>query len=130
MSRENVEVVRQLLEAAERDDREAALGCIHPDVEWIPLRAATEGTYHGHDGVERFRADTLATFERFELDFDLRDLGDRVLASGTIHLRAKGSGLETDVPSAVIIEFRGGKIARWEDFGSKDKALEAVGLRE
>ena len=29
-----------------------------------------------------------------------------------------------------IIEFRDVKIVRWEDFGSKDKALEAAGLSE
>ncbi len=47
---------------------------------------------------------------------------------GTLHVRARGSGIETDIPTGAILEFRDGKIARWEDFGSKDKTLEAVGL--
>ena len=29
-----------------------------------------------------------------------------------------------------IFEFRDGKVVRWQDFGSKAKALEAVGLAE
>jgi hypothetical protein len=35
----------------------------------------------------------------------------------------EGSG-----PTGSILEFRDGKIVRWEDFGTKEKALKAVGL--
>jgi len=45
-------------------------------------------------------------------------------------MRAKGSGIETDIPFGGVFEFRDGKIVRWEDFGSKDRALDAVGLKE
>jgi len=45
-------------------------------------------------------------------------------------LRAKGSGIETDIPVGGVFEFRDGKIVRWEDFGSKEKALDAAGLAE
>jgi hypothetical protein len=47
-----------------------------------------------------------------------------------IHVRARGSGIETDIATGGIFEFRGDKVVRWEDFGSKDKALKAVGLAE
>jgi len=49
---------------------------------------------------------------------------------GTIHVRARGSGIETDIETGGLFEFRDGKVIRWEDFGSKDKALEAVRLRD
>ena len=52
------------------------------------------------------------------------------MAWGVIHVRARGSGIETDIATGGIFEFRDGKIVRWEDFGSKDKAIEAVGLAE
>jgi hypothetical protein len=42
--------------------------------EFIPLRAATEGAYHGHDGLEAFIADMLETFE---LHVELCDVGAR-----------------------------------------------------
>jgi hypothetical protein len=29
-----------------------------------------------------------------------------------------------------VLEFRDGKVVRWEDFGSKDNALKAAGLAE
>jgi ketosteroid isomerase-like protein len=84
-----VEVVRRLLDAGERADIPAALACLDPDLEWIPLRAATEGAYHGHDGYEKFGADTRENFEVFEPHFELRELGERVLAWGTITMRAR-----------------------------------------
>ena len=102
----------------------------HPDVEYLPLRSATEGTYRGIAGVERFNADTKEVFEKFEPHYEFLDLGERVLAWGVIHVRAKGSGIETDIPTGGIFEFRDGKVVRWQDFGSKAKALEAVGLAE
>jgi ketosteroid isomerase-like protein len=130
MSEENVETVQRLLDSRARDDLSAALSCLDPDVEWVPLRAATEGTYHGHEGIEKFLADTEETFETFEPHFEFRDLGDRVLAWGTITVRGRGSGIETDVPVGGIFDFRGTKIARWQDYGSKESALEAAGLAE
>jgi ketosteroid isomerase-like protein len=130
MSQENVDVVRRLLEAQERDDLPAALACVDPDVNWIPLRAATEGAYRGHEGFERFWADTAESFETFEPHFELRDLGDRVLAWGTIHVRGIASGVETDIPTGGVFEVWERRIVRWQDFGSKEKALEAVGLPE
>jgi hypothetical protein len=33
-------------------------------------------------------------------------------------------------PLRSLYEFRDGKVVRWEDFGSKDKALEAAGLSD
>ncbi len=130
MSQENVDIVLRLLDANAREDVPAALACLHPEVEWVPLRAATEGAYEGHDGFVKFVADTRATFETFEPHFELRDLGGQVLAWGTISVRASGSGVEMDVPVGGIFDFRDGTIVRWKDFGSKDKALEAVGLSE
>jgi ketosteroid isomerase-like protein len=129
MSRENVAVVRRLLDAMEAEDFPTALSCLDPDLEFIPLRAATEGAYRGHEGFEKFYEDTVESFEIFEPRYELGDLGNQVLAWGTIHLRGRGSGVEMDVTTGGVFDVRDGKITRWEDLGSKEKALEAVGLR-
>jgi ketosteroid isomerase-like protein len=129
MTQANLDVVRRLFddwlvgEISEANFHSA----FHPDVEFLPLRSATEGAYRGIAGIERFVADTEEIFDKFEFHYDLLDLGERVLAWGKIQLRARGSGIETDIPMGGVFEFRDGKIVRWEDFGSKDKALEAVG---
>ena len=100
----------------------------HPDVEFLPLRAATEGPYHGITGIERFIADNETVFEKFEPHWEYLDLDQRVVAWGTIRVRARQSGIDTDIPVGGIVEFRDGKIVRWQAFDSKEKALEAAGL--
>jgi limonene-1,2-epoxide hydrolase len=130
MSQENVEVVRSIQDDWNRGDTTVDPERIHPDLEYLPRRAATEGAYRGLAGLESFIADTLEVFEKFELHFEFADLGERVLCWGHIHVRARGSGIETDIEIGGVYEFRDGKVVRWEDFGSKDKALEAVGLSE
>src|SRR3954463_1295380 len=92
----------------------------HPDVEFLPLRAATEGAYHGISGVERFVTDTDETFETYESHYEFLDLGERVLAWGTIHVGARQSGIDTDIPVGAVIEFRDGKIVRWQALDSKE----------
>jgi hypothetical protein len=66
----------------------------------------------------------------FELAYDdVRDLGDgKVLALGTIRIRGRGSGVETDVPTAVIATIRDGRMTHFRDYGDHDAALAAAGL--
>jgi ketosteroid isomerase-like protein len=131
MSQANMRVFEKAQEALGRDDMEAFLRLVDENVVWIAARSAVEGAYHGHDGLRKFFADTDESFELFEPDFrELRDLGDRILAVGTIHIRARGSTVETDIPIAGIFTFKHGKLVRWEDFRDRRLALEAAGLRE
>lgn len=132
MSRENLKLARRVFETRNKEeiDEMELRSVFHPDVEWLPQRAGTEGAYRGIAGIERFLADTEQIFEKFEVHYELLDLGDRVLAWGKVEVRARGSGIEVDVPMGSVFEYRDGKIVRWEDFGSKQKALEAVGLQE
>ena len=98
----------------------------------LSLRSSIEGAYREHAGIRRFFEDTRESFDSFRLNFtDIRDLDDeRVLAIGTIHLLARGSGIETDLPIAAIATTRDGLLVHWKDYGDSAKALEAVGLRE
>jgi hypothetical protein len=95
-----------------------------------PAPGRNRGGLPGAPRVREVHPDTDENFETFEPHFELREVGERVLAWGTISVRGKGSGIEMDVPIGGVFDFRNGKIARWQDFGSKEKALEAVGLRE
>jgi len=130
MSQENVELFRSGVDAFNRGDVDAWLATMHPDVTFEPIRAPIEGAYRGHAGVRRFFADNREIFESFHLNYtDVRDLGDdRLLVMGTLHLRARGSGIETDVPTAAITVGRNGLLIHWKDYGDPEKALEAAGL--
>jgi ketosteroid isomerase-like protein len=125
-------VFEQARDALQRGDIEAALRHVDEDVVWIAARSAVEGAYVGHEGVRQFFADTEENFEVFEADWrEVRDLDDeRILAIGTIHVRGRGSTVDTDIPVAGIWTFKRGKVVRWEDFRYRAVALEAAGLRE
>jgi len=133
MSEENVELLRKLQDDWNRGERDFA-DEYHRDVEFLPLRAATEGAYHGLPGIEAWIADTSDVFDKFEMNFEFTELGERVLACGTIHVRARGSGVETDIETGGLFEFRDGRIVRWEDFvvekqGPRSRGAAAVGAQ-
>ena len=100
-----------------------------PEIEWLPHRSITEGTYHGIEGMRRFAEDTREMFDVFELRCEhLLDAGERVIGWGTVHFRARQSGLESEIPFGGLATIRDGRILRFEDLGSKQAVLEAAGL--
>jgi ketosteroid isomerase-like protein len=132
MSDRNMEAAEQLAGAVSRGDVDSLLSLAAEDVVWIAARSDVEGAYHGHDGLRKFCADNAENFDTFQVHIhEVRDLSDdRVLAMGTIHIRGRGSGVETDIPVAGILTFEHGKLTRWEDFRDRRVALEAAGLSE
>jgi uncharacterized protein len=117
----------RLVEAFNGADVEAVIADMDPDVEFIPRRAPIQGTFHGHSGIRKFFADNEENFDLFEISADeIHDLGGRIVGIGTLRVRGKGSGVDVTVPTAVVITLKDGKIIRFEDFGNRDKALEAA----
>ena len=107
MSEENVKLLHELQDDWNRGERDFS-DAYHPDVEFLPLRAATEGGYYGLSGIEAWAADTSEVFDKFEMNFEFTDLGQRVLASGTIHVRARAAGGEYGHHTGGLFEFRDG----------------------
>lgn len=132
MSEENIEIVHKSIDAINSGDVKAVVETFDPDATFEPLRAAVQGTYRGHAGIRDWLADTRDNFAAFRLDItDIRDLGDnRVLSVGSLHLRGRESGVETDVPTAAVATLRNGKVVALKDYGDRRKALEAAGLSE
>jgi ketosteroid isomerase-like protein len=131
MSEQNVETFQRGTTAISRGEVIAIPELVHADAVFEPLRSGTEGAFVGHEGMRRFIADTEEMFEVFEISYtDIRDLGDRLLAIGSIRIRARGSGVEVDVPSAAVAEFRDGLLWRYKDYGDARTARSAAGVRE
>ncbi len=61
---------------------------------------------------------------------EFRDLGDRVLVTGWIHMKGKSSGLETREPGVQLWTFTDGKPSSMTAARSFEEALEAAGLPE
>ena len=131
MSQENVDRFVRVIEAFNRMDIPDVLRFMDPEVQFEHRLAELEGSYAGLEAVNGFFADVVEHFDALKVDCpDVRDLGDRVLALGTTRLTGKGSGVETELPFAVVARFRDGRMTHFTDYGDKVQALEAVGLEE
>ena len=133
MSRENVEVVRELFDAVGRDDIEAALRLVGGDAEWVnPAYAMEPGTRRGLSGV---RTALTALRDSFaDLRFDIRkvvDLGDSVLVTGTFSGVGRASEAAFGPQTfGSVVTLADGKVQRYEWYLSLDDAHKAAGLSE
>ena len=131
MSEENVDRFLETVELFNRGDVERSLQLYDPDVVLEVRQAELEGEYSGHDGLRRFFAEFAEPLETFEVQYsDVRDLGDRVLALGTLHTIGRGSGIELEGPVAIVASYRDGLCTHLKDYGEWGQALEAAGLSE
>ena len=129
MSEENLALAKGIEAAFNRGDVAWILDHIADDLEFVPQRAATEGSFQGREGMRRFLGDNRDSFDVFDVSVaEWLGSGDDVVGVGTIRIKGKGSGIETEVPTASVMTIRDGLVVRWRDYVDRDKALKAAGL--
>jgi ketosteroid isomerase-like protein len=132
MSRENVEVVSDVLDAWNDYALERWLAGWDEECLWLPrLRLQVEGgqTYRGHDGLRRYWDEEDVVWANVRVDVeDVREVGDEVIVIATVVARGKQSEVETRTPFAFRFRLREGKIVHGESYLDVGEALEAVGL--
>jgi ketosteroid isomerase-like protein len=129
MSQENVDRFREAAEAFNRGDIGAWLELYDSDAVFEPQIAEMEGAFVGRESIRAFFTTIADLYEYFQVDFEeMRDLGDRVLALGTVSNLGKGSGIEQRAPVAIVASFRDGRITHFKDYADRDRAIEATGL--
>jgi ketosteroid isomerase-like protein len=113
-------------------DIDALLAGYDPEVEWWPLRSATEGPYRGHDGVRKWIAETDELFEHSYAYIDEASWhgDDAVLAQGRIELQGKASGAPIGLPVTWVFRLRGDKLVWARAFTDRAAALAALEPRE
>jgi ketosteroid isomerase-like protein len=134
MSQENVEAVRQHIEAYRRDDAPAALSLLNADVivDTTRVQGSVGAISHGLEGVVREQRRFMGAFEDYS--FELEQATD--LGGGTVAVvvtergRGRGSGIPVERSAAGLYSVLDGKIVRITWFPTEREALEAVGLRE
>jgi ketosteroid isomerase-like protein len=133
MSQENVEIVRRLIEALNRNEQDRVSGILDPEVVIdATRRLVNPKTYTGMQGYGRMVADREEVWDEFRMEpDDVLDAGDRVVAVGRWVGKGKGSGIEVHQPVADVYTLHDGRVVRAE-FGFTDRAeaLEAAGLTE
>lgn len=137
MSRENVEVVRRVYDAAQRRDAAAILRLYDPEVELdgsrLPLgQLIGESVRRGHEGLRAFFREVHEAWEN--LDYEVAEIldadDDRVVSVVTRRGRGRTSGAEAAMTVALVWTLRGGKVVRVAWFPTREDALDAAGLRE
>ena len=132
MSEENVDVVRDALDAYSRRDIEALRRLHHPDLEldWSASRSALARVYRGMDDAERYFAEYYETFEETDVKPDrFIDLGETVVVPNVAYHCGR-DGIEVSARSTLVYTVRDHRIARICLYQREDEALKAVGLEE
>jgi ketosteroid isomerase-like protein len=131
MSKENVEVVRAVIDGWLRADP-STLDLLAEDVVYVAPPTMPGGrTYHGHEGVLQWVVDWRAEWADYELEIErVEDLGDRVMTVERNKATGKRSGVEVDMRTFSLWSFRDGKVIRWQGFPTEEAALETAGLAE
>jgi ketosteroid isomerase-like protein len=135
MSAENVQAFRRGLDAINAQDVEGMLEVLDPDVEWHDvfniMLGGSATVHHGHDGVRALFEDLFGAFAETHSEYtEVRDLGERTLATGTLRAVGNGSGAVIESPVALIGLWSDGKAIEVRTFLDHDDALEAAGLAE
>jgi len=134
MSEENVEIVRQVYEAANQHDAERIFALYDPDVELDASRLEAvwiTGVYRGHEGLRAFFREWNEAWEGIDYSYEeLIDAGDQVVSIVTRHGRGRASGVEVERPFALVWTVRDGKVVQVVWFLVRSDALEAAGLSE
>jgi ketosteroid isomerase-like protein len=132
MSRENVELARQIADAFSAGGFAAVRPYFHPEIEWHEDPSFPEaGVYRGVEAVATYTEQFLSEFAQIRYEArELVEAGDHVIANMRITGTGKVSGAGFEVSAWWAFEFRGGQVIRGYAYLDRDAALEAVGLRE
>jgi ketosteroid isomerase-like protein len=134
MSKENVEAVREAVEAFNRGDLDVALERMHPDIEWQTLDAFPDAaTYRGREEVLEFWQTWWDTFRGFQLHLEeCESVGEHhVLAIFRVSGEGAGSGVGVESPAVFQLgEVRDGRVIWVGMFSTEGEAREAAGRRE
>jgi ketosteroid isomerase-like protein len=130
MSQKNVEIVRAVYDAVNRDDWDAAFRHAHADFELtLADRSLHAGTHRGRQKVEAIMRDQQAAFDASVVEVErLVATVDQVVAIVTTRLRPKGSSAELQLRNGHVWTIRAGEVVSMRGFPEPEKALEAVGL--
>ena len=142
MSRENVEIVRALIEVflsgTSESDREDTLSksaegwdpAIELDASDSPV-LDINGVYRGRAAVQEFWREWLAAWETIRFDYHLIDAGDRIVQLFNLRMRGRSTGIELPFGNlAWLYKLKDGLVVYQKLYMSHSEALEAVGLSE
>ena len=133
MSQENVDTVRQLVNAFNQRNLAGMKLLLDPAIEWRPggPAAVERDVYRGREQVSNGFVGTWEAWDLFHLEeSEVHDLGDSIVWLGRSQMKGGASHVELNQKFAVNFLVRDGKVIRMEGFLDWQNALEAGGLAE
>jgi ketosteroid isomerase-like protein len=132
--REDVEIVRQVVDATNRGDADAFVATLSPDVEWEDDLFGTEGgrTYRGTAEVREWLTQVWEPWESLRMEAVEITAGrdGRLFVEFDLTASGKESGVETQARFWTVSEIADGKIRTRKTFRDRNEALEAAGLSD
>jgi ketosteroid isomerase-like protein len=133
MSQENVEIVREALEAFNSGELAQILALTHPRfvAEVPPEVSAEPDVYRGEDGIRRY----LSSFQDVMEDIGFAaerfwDAGDSIVVALRLTARGRETAIAVEQRTTGVWTVRDGKVIRIRAYATRAEALAAVGLEE
>ena len=133
MSQENVEIVRRTASALAAGDWQGVFQTWDRHIEWHFERGAViSGLHRGRDRVRAALSSFMTEWEDFAVEIEDLIPADDGRVVMLVHLtgRGRGSPVPLDFREANIFTIRAGRIVSVEEYFDRERALEAVGLRQ
>ena len=128
MSATDVDTLLASYEALNRGDISQVLEVIDEDIVWQEGALSPEaGSHRGRESFEAFFRSWLASFDEFTIEpLEVIERGEVLVAVVRQSGRGQASGIEVSVEIAHAWTIRDGRAVRWEAFGGREEALDAL----
>jgi ketosteroid isomerase-like protein len=133
VSRQNVEIVRQILEAFNSEDIELILALTHADfeLEVPPALSAEPDIYRGHDGMRRYWESFQDAMDEIRIRPErLCNAGEAVVADMRVTAKGRRTAIAVEQRTVGLWTISDGKVIRVRAYASVSEALEAAGSVE
>ena len=128
MSKENVALVREIVDALNRQDLDAAMGLAAPDAVYDLSRTESpmRGVYRGLDEVRRVAEEFYEPWSSMNYEArELIEVGDHVVMPYTSRFVGR-HGVELTADATWVFTLRGGAFTRLALYQTLDDAMEAA----
>jgi ketosteroid isomerase-like protein len=132
MSQDNVEIVRDAIEAANGQDWDLAFKDFTPSFQWDNSRAigADNRGVFSLSETRKWLEESSRLWESVRVEIDeMIPIGEHVVVPHTMHLRGR-DGIEAQARTTWLFTVRNGKIEHNCLYQEREQALEAAGLEE
>jgi ketosteroid isomerase-like protein len=127
---EHLELARGIAASFEAGDPDAAERYFHPEIEFHDAWAVGDGVYHGHAGMRKLYEDFTEAWESFAFELlELEPTPDgRVFMTAQQRVTRRVTSREIERTMYFLLEFRDGRLVKWDGWHLRPIARGAAGL--